>query len=173
MRIVLAILCFLFLVASLPAQSNYAEITGSVTDAQGLPIAGAIVHFNALTTGAIRSATANERGLFYAPGLLPGDYELTTQADGFAPVTQSLRLEVGQNSAITIKLKIGPVREGVQVSATAQLLRTTDASVGEVVEPKSIQELPLNGRMLIDLVLTVPGAHVGFGAQTGETNPLY
>jgi hypothetical protein len=111
--------------------------------------------------------------LFYAPGLLPGDYELTTQADGFAPVTQALRLEVGQNSAVTIKLKIGPVREGVQVSATAQLLRTTDASVGEVVEPKSIQELPLNGRMLIDLVLTVPGAHVGFGAQTGETNPLY
>ena len=46
-------------------------------------------------------------------------------------------------------------------------------AVGEVVEPKSIQELPLNGRMLIDLVLTVPGAHVGFGAQTGETNPLY
>jgi hypothetical protein len=45
--------------------------------------------------------------------------------------------------------------------------------VGEVVEPKSIRELPLNGRMLIDLVLTVPGAHVGFGAQTGATNPLY
>ena len=45
--------------------------------------------------------------------------------------------------------------------------------MGEVVEPKSIQELPLNGRMLVDLVLTVPGAHVGFGAQTGETNPLY
>ena len=42
-----------------------------------------------------------------------------------------------------------------------------------MIEPKSIQELPLNGRMLIDLVLTVPGAHVGFGAQTGETNPLY
>ncbi len=59
------------------------------------------------------------------------------------------------------------------MTALADVLRTTDASVGEVVEPKSIQELPLNGRMLVDLVLTVPGAHVGFGAQTGETNPLY
>ena len=53
------------------------------------------------------------------------------------------------------------------------MLHTTDASVGEVIEPKSIRELPLNGRMLIDLVLTVPGAHEGFGAQTGSTNPLY
>ena len=49
----------------------------------------------------------------------------------------------------------------------------SDASVGEVVEPQSINELPLNGRMLLDLALTVPGTHVGFGAQTGETNPLY
>ena len=45
--------------------------------------------------------------------------------------------------------------------------------VGEVVEPVSIKELPLNGRMLIDLVLTVPGAHEGHGAQTGNMNPLY
>ena len=45
--------------------------------------------------------------------------------------------------------------------------------MGEVVEPVSIKELPLNGRMLIDLVLTVPGAHEGHGAQTGNMNPLY
>ena len=59
------------------------------------------------------------------------------------------------------------------MDTAAKSFRTTEASVGEVIEPKSIRELPLNGRMLIDLVLTVPGAHVGFGAQTGSTNPLY
>jgi len=117
--------------------------------------------------------TTNEKGLFYAPVLRPDDYELTTQASGFATVTQSLHLEVGQKLAIDVSLKIGPVTEGVHVTASADVLRTTDASVGEVVEPKSIQELPLNGRMLLDLVLTIPGTHVGFGAQTGETNPLY
>jgi len=42
-----------------------------------------------------------------------------------------------------------------------------------VVEPKSIQDLPLNGRMLIDLALTVPDAHIGHGAQTGDMSPLY
>jgi len=54
----------------------------------------------------------------------------------------------------------------------ADVLHTTDASVGEVIEPAAVQELPLNGRMLIDLVLTVPGAHVSHGAQTGDMNPL-
>lgn len=53
------------------------------------------------------------------------------------------------------------------------VLRTTDASVGEVIEPTSIRNLPLNGRMLIDLVLTAPGAHVSHGAQTGDMNLLY
>ena len=53
------------------------------------------------------------------------------------------------------------------------VLRTTDASVGEVVERTSIRNLPLNGRMLIDLVLTVPGAHESHGAQTGDMSPLY
>lgn len=59
------------------------------------------------------------------------------------------------------------------MNAKPDILHTTDSSVGEIVEPKSIQELPLNGRMLIYLVLTVPGAHLGFGAQSGQTNPLY
>ncbi|PYU75107.1 MAG: hypothetical protein DMG49_03600 [Acidobacteria bacterium] len=84
-----------------------------------------------------------------------------------------MRLEVGQKLAVDITLRVGSVTQGVKVTAGSEVLQTTDASVGEVVEPTSIRELPLNGRMLIDLVLTVPGAHVGFGVQTGSANPLY
>jgi Carboxypeptidase regulatory-like domain len=173
MRTLPLVVLAVFLSASALAQSNYAVVSGKVTDAQSLPIAKANVRFKSLSTGATRTITTNESGLFYAPALLPDDYEFTTSADGFAPVAQSIHVEVGQRLAIDVPLKVGPVREGVQVNAAADLLRTTDASVGDVVEPKSIQELPLNGRMLIDLVLTVPGTHIGFGAQTGETNPLY
>ncbi len=173
MRAFSIFLLALGLVATSFAQSDNAVVSGTVTDAQSLPIAKATVNFKALSTGAIRVVTTNEKGLFYAPALRPDDYELTTEAPGFAAVTQALHLEVGQKIALEVSLKIGPVKEGVRVNASAEVLRTTDASVGEVVEPKSIQELPLNGRMLIDLVLTVPGTHVGFGAQTGETNPLY
>jgi len=166
-------LCVLCLSTAAFSQSNYASVSGKVMDSQSLPVSKATILFKAASTGAMRSATTDDSGFFSAPALLPDDYELTASATGFAPVTQSLHLEVGQKLALEVSLKIGPVRSGVQVSASADVLRSTDASVGEVVEPKSIQELPLNGRMLIDLVLTVPGAHVGFGAQTGETNPLY
>jgi hypothetical protein len=154
-------------------QSNYAVLSGTVTDAQHLPVAGAAVELTAASTGAVRRVVTNQRGLFEAPALLPDDYELKVIASGFATTTQTLRLEVGQKLALDIGLKLGSVAQGVKVTAGSEVLQTTDASVGEVVEPTSIRELPLNGRMLIDLVLTVPGAHVGFGAQTGSTNPLY
>ena len=173
MRAIPIFLCCLILAVPVFGQSNYAMVTGMVRDSQQLPVAKATIHFKALSTGAIRTVSTNDGGLFSASALPPDDYELTTEAPGFGTVTQSLRLEVGQKVAIDIGLKVGIVKEGVHVNAAADVLRPTDASVGEVVERKSVQELPLNGRMLVDLVLTVPGAHVGFGAQTGETNPLY
>jgi len=168
-------LLLLLLVFAVPlhGQSNYAVLSGSVSDLQHLPVAGATVQLTAASTGATRRLVTNEQGLFEAPALLPDDYELEVDASGFAIITQTLRLEVGQKLALDLTLKIGNVAEGVKVVAAGEVLRTTDASVGEVVEPTSIRELPLNGRMLIDLVLTVPGAHVGFGVQTGSTNPLY
>jgi carboxypeptidase family protein len=154
-------------------QSNYALLTGTVTDAQHLPVVGAAVELTAASTGAVRRVVTNQRGLFEAPALLPDDYELKVVASGFAATTQTVRLEVGQKLALEISLRLSSVAQDVKVTAGSEVLRTTDASVGEVVEPTSIFQLPLNGRMLIDLVLTVPGAHVGFGAQTGSTNPLY
>ena len=173
MRKLFVLLLLYGLALPVSAQSNYAVLSGSVTDSQHLPVAGVVIQLTAASTGAVRRVTTNQRGLFEVSALLPEQYQLTTEASGFAPAKESLRLEVGEKRAIEIVLKVGSVSEGVSVVAYGELLRTTDASVGEVVEPQSIQELPLNGRMLIDLVLTVPGAHVGFGAQTGSTNPLY
>src|SRR5499427_1649994 len=173
MRTSVVLLCVLGLSTVVFGQSNYASVTGKVTDAQALPVAHATVELKSVSNGTIRAVSTDTNGIFYAPALLPDDYLLTATATGFAAVERSLHLEVGQQLALDLPLKVGPVQEGVNVSARADILHSTDASVGEVVEPKSIQELPLNGRMLIDLVLTVPGAHVGFGAQTGQTNPLY
>ncbi|HEY7825549.1 MAG TPA: carboxypeptidase-like regulatory domain-containing protein, partial [Candidatus Acidoferrales bacterium] len=169
-----AVLLLLFAFAlPLLGQSNFGAVTGTVTDAQHLPIAGATIELTAASTGAVRRTVTNQEGLFEAPALLPDAYQLKAQAPGFAVFTESLTLEVGQKLALDVSLKLNSVAGGVRVTAGNEVLHTADASVGEVVEPKSIDELPLNGRMLIDLVLTVPGAHVGFGAQTGGSNPLY
>jgi len=147
---------YLLLSAPLFGQSNYGVITGTVADAQHLPIAGAAVQLTAASTGTVRRVVTNQEGLFEAPALLPDDYTLKTEANGFAGAKQSVRLEVGQKLGVTIILAVGSVKEGVKVTAGSEVLHTTDASVGEVVEPQSVRELPLNGRMLIDLVLTVP-----------------
>src|SRR5690242_6651590 len=173
-----AILLFsLFLVIAAPSalgQSNYAVVSGTVTDPQQGPVAGAAVALTSNETHAERRVTTNAQGIFQITGILPGEYNLSVTASGFAQLTHALRLEVGQQLDLNFSLKLASTSDVITVDSTAaEVLHATDASVGEVVEPESIRELPLNGRMLIDLVLTVPGAHVGFGAQTGMTNPLY
>ena len=155
------------------AQSNYAVVGGAVTDPQRRPVAGATVQIVSLGTQAVRKVSSDAQGIFQITGLLPGDYELIVQATGFAPAKQQLRLEVGQQLTLDVGLKLASLSNTVEVSGRVDVLRTTDTSVGEVIEPAAIRELPLNGRMLIDLVLTVPGAHLSHGAQAGDMNPLY
>jgi hypothetical protein len=155
------------------AQSNYAVLSGSVTDPQSHPVPGATVQVTAAGTGAIRKVVTNDQGLYEVPGLQPGDYELVINASGFASQQKAISLEVAQRLAIDLHLSVESRKEVVEVSTVPEVLHTNEATVGEVVEPTSIENLPLNGRMLIDLVLTVPGAHVSHGAQTGNMNPLY
>ncbi|HXG92537.1 MAG TPA: carboxypeptidase regulatory-like domain-containing protein [Blastocatellia bacterium] len=155
------------------AQSNYATLSGAITDPQNHVIVGATAQLTSLTTGAARYTTSNDQGIFQITGLLPGDYELKVTANGFASFTRALRLEVGQQLMLDVGLNPASVSSEVKVIAEGDMLRTTDPSIGEVIEPAAIRELPLNGRMLIDLVLTVPGAHASHGAQTGDMNPLY
>ena len=170
----MALACFI-LVQVCPswAQSNFGAISGTVLDSQRLVVSGAKINVTAASTGAVRELVSNQQGLFEASALLPDEYTLIADAPGFASTTRSVRLEVGQRLSVDIPLKVGEVSQRIEVTAANEVLRTADAAVGEVVEQRSVQELPLNGRMLVDLVLTVPGAHLGFGAQTGQTNPLY
>ena len=172
MKNCLGIFLFFACVAGV-AQSNYSTIRGTVTDPQEHAIAAATISVTSTATAFQRSTKSNASGIFEISGLLPGEYTLRVDASGFAPVTTTVKAEVGQQLTSDFVLKVGAAHETVEVTAAPDLVKSTDASVGEVVESQSVANLPLNGRMLVDLVLTVPGAHEGFGAQSGETNPLY
>src|SRR3989440_6008289 len=155
-------------------QSNYASLSGTVCDPQLQAIPGASVQVKSASTQATRQVNTDDQGVFQLTGLLPGEYTLTVQARGFAALTRMVNVEVGQQMTLdVVELKVSSVSTSVEVSSQEAPIRTTDASVGEVVEPKSVRDLPLNGRMLIDLVLTVPGAHTSHGAQAGDMSPLY
>jgi hypothetical protein len=163
----------LLISVSASSQSNFATVGGTVADPQGKPLAGAQVQLTSSSTQAKRQVPSNDQGIFEITGLLPGDYSLSVQAPEFATLSQTLRLEVGQQMALNLALKVAAVRDVVEVGDIAPALHSTDSSVGEVIEPFAVHELPLNGRMLVDLMLTVPGSHVSHGAQTGNMNPLY
>ena len=124
-------------------------------------------------TGAVRENVTNSDGLFDFAGLSPGEYDVEIAMGGFATITRHIRLEVGQQMRLDLTLEVGQKLETVDIVGRAELLKMSDASLGEVVDTRAIKELPLDGRMLIDLTLTVPGAHLSHGAQTGDMNPLY
>ena len=155
------------------AQSNFAVVRGSVFDPQHHAIPGAHIHATQAGTGASREVISNATGLYEIAGLQPGSYTLTADSHGFAQTQESIVLEVGQQATLDIAMSVTRESQTVLVNASGELLKTQDASVGEVVDQRSVDSLPLNGRMLIDLVLTVPGAHLSHGAATGDMNPLY
>jgi hypothetical protein len=131
------------------------------------------VQVRARNTGALRSTTSNASGLFEVPSLLPAEYAVEAAAPGFATLTRNVTLEVGQHLTLDLMLSVTEHRETIAVTASVETLKTQDVSLGEVVESTSVHDLPLNGRMLVDLALTVPGAHIGHGAQTGDMSALY
>ena len=173
-RAMLLAICFLLIRVTCLGQSNYASLSGTIFDPQGQAIPGASIQLVSISTRAVRQVTSNEQGIYQITALLPEEYKLTVQAAGFSVSTQTVHLEVGQQTTYDVTLQLSSLTGTVDVrTETMNVLRTTDASVGEVVERNSIRNLPLNGRMLIDLVLTVPGAHESHGAQTGDMSPLY
>ena len=164
---------FVLALVSAHAQSNYAVVRGSILDPLRRPVPGAHVHLTADGTDARREVIASATGLYEVAGLLPGSYTITVDDAGFTQATQTLVLEVGQQATLDVQLHLATDTQTVTVRAASELLKTQDASVGAVVDQRSVESLPLNGRMLIDLVLTVPGAHISHGAATGDMNPLY
>ena len=171
-RYFLAFLCLLLAVAA-QAQVNFANLHGVVLDPQQKPISNATVVLTGTETGATRYVVTNTDGLYEAPTVASGTYTVSVAVPGFAPLSRTLTLEVGQNLDLDFHLQIVTVAQSVSVQAGSVAMDSTKTSVGEVVEPKSIQDLPMNGRMILDLVTTVPGAHMGAGAQTGVGNARY
>src|SRR5437868_14801530 len=145
-RAMLLAVCYLFIQVSCLGQSNYASLSGTVFDPQRQAIPGASVQLVSISTHAVRQVTSNEQGIYQITALLPEEYQLNVQAPGFLPSTQTVHLEVGQQTTCDVTLQLTSLTGTVKIqSETMNVLRTTDASVGEVVEQTSIRNRPLNG----------------------------
>ncbi|MCC7235396.1 MAG: TonB-dependent receptor [Bryobacterales bacterium] len=165
-QILIPLSLLLALAPSLFAQAT-AQLGGVVTDNSGALIPGVEVAVTASGTGVERKTTTNDQGGYTLPFLAPGDYRITVQKQGFQKLSrEGVRLEVNQTARIDFTLSVGSVSETIEVTGAAPLIESDSSAIGQVVEKKAIEDLPLNGRNFVQLATLGPGVvGVGFGAK--------
>src|SRR5437868_12350134 len=133
------------------------DISGQVADPSGAGVPNSVVTLTNTATNAVRATNSNEQGLYTFVSVPPGIYNVRVEHPGFKTTTSNnVEVQVQQSVRLDITLQVGQVSESIEVSASAALLQAENATVGTVVETKSIVELPLNGREYLNLVTLAP-----------------
>ena len=141
----------------LPAQST-GTIRGVVTDQSGASIPNAKVTVANDATGEQRSTLTDQSGLYVVPSLPVGRYDVSVAAPGLqTSKATNLVLEVSRIVEQNLQMQVGNVSETVQVESTAPVVETATITVGTVIDQRTVQEIPLNGRHFVDLGLLTPG----------------
>ena len=147
-------LCTLSVLAALQmaAFAQTPTVNGVVTDSSQAVMQGVTVTITNLETGLRRNTLSNDTGNYTFTLLPVGRYRLAVAMPGFNTETMAeVKLDVDQVVRLDFVLKLGAVAETVQVSASAALLDSETATVGQVISNKSIVEMPLNGRNYLGL----------------------
>ncbi len=164
MRWITLPLCALAVSGVLFAQA-LGEIAGEVRDPAGATVPSATVTLTNTATNAVRTATTNDSGIYDFPALQPGPYRVRVEHPGFQAATrQDIELQVQQTARVDFTMQIGNASQEIDVSASAEQLNTDDATVGTVIENRSVVDLPLNGRDYLQLVALSPNVTSGFSA---------
>src|SRR5436309_2118364 len=143
-------LCLLF--GGTAAAQSTATLQGTVTDATGAVVPNATVTVHNQSTGEERTAQTNDTGFYIVPSLPVGTYRLQVKAPGMqSMVVNEVVLEVGRTVAQDFTVKVAATSETIEISAAAPVIDTSTVSVGAVVNQRTVQEIPLNGRHVVDL----------------------
>jgi hypothetical protein len=158
MRVIVA-LAIVFATATAFAQTIRGTVTGTITDTTGAVLPGATITLTNTATGVSMTSVANQQGSYTIPLVPPGTYEIAAELSGFKKyVRAGLVVEISQTTRLDIPLQVGTVTEQVQVVGQSPLVRSTTAELGQVIQMKQIQALPLNGRFFEHLITMQPGA---------------
>ena len=153
------VLCFALLAS---AQVTTGTIAGTVRDTTGAAIPGASVSIKETSKNTSVAYQTNEDGAFTAPFLSPGTYMVSVQKEGFKPqASQPFELQVDQRARMDFALNVGDVSSSVEVTASAPLVKSDSAELGQVITERPIRELPLNGRNFAQLVYLAPNITPG------------
>lgn len=151
-----------------------AALSGTVLDPNGAVIQGATVTVTQNATGVKRETRTTDEGFFVIPGLAAGEYEVLTQAKGFSNhLITAVTAQVGQNLALNINLQLGTIVDSPgDLYGEAPLVDTTTSVVDGVIDKRTIENLPLNGRNFLELALLIPGNSPAPNFDPTKTNTV-
>jgi len=168
-KISVFLLVAVFLLPFLAAQTT-GTISGTARDQSGAVLPGAEVTATHLDTGAVRMVVTDDQGRYAIPALPLGDYEIETQMVGFqTEVRRGITLTVGRHAIVDFALPVGEISERVIVSGEASLVQTSNASLEGLIDDKTIRDLPLNGRNIVQLALLQEGVMTPTQATSNQS----
>src|SRR5689334_18032428 len=152
---VLLLVMFVFAVGAFGQTT--AAIQGTVSDSSGAVVPGAKVTITG-PLGIFRETRTNSEGFYQVPALPPGVYVVKVEKEKFQiQQVKDLLLEVNKNTVQNFSLNVASSSQVVTVEATAPVIETTTVTVGQVINQRTVQDIPLNGRHFVDLALLIPG----------------
>lgn len=154
----LMLIVFLFCSVAALGQST-ATFQGTVTDQKGSVVPNATVIVRNQATSVERTAQTDSSGNFQLAALPAGLYSVEVQAQGFKSTSVSdLSIEVARTVNKNFELQVGSLEQKVNITADTPVIETATTSVGQVINQRTVQEIPLNGRHFVDLGLLIPGS---------------
>ena len=173
----LRVFCLLLVIGAAQcafAQTDQGAITGAVQDEAGATIPNATVTLTSTDTGLTLVRKSDSSGVYVFSPIKIGRYSLSVTAPGFETTNQeNIRVDIQQRLEVNVKLSVGSVSQTVQVTDESPLMQTEDGSTGQVIEAKTIDATPLNGRnwvFIAQLTAGVDGANGARGQGKGDFN---
>jgi hypothetical protein len=158
-------LAALLLSSPLSAQSTFGSISGTVSDASGSSVPDVVVTLTNVATTAKQTITTGGDGAYTFVNVVPGQYLLEADKAGFKHVKrEGVDVQVQQGVRIDVSMEVGAVSQTVEVTGETPLLQPTSSSLGQVVEQRETNEIPLNGRNVFNLITLSPAAIAQGGA---------
>jgi len=167
---ILLVLLVTMFSSSIFGQTEKGLIVGTVSDANGSPVANATITVTNLGNKTSQTYTTNGAGIYNVPFLDPGNYEVSASATGFSKaVVKDVVVSIGSRESVNIELKVGQISEIVDITGDSPLLQTENANVGQVITSQQLTDLPSSNRNIytfLALDSTVNG--VGVNSSNAE-----
>jgi hypothetical protein len=171
--VVLSAFIFAALWTPVSGQTTTATLEGTVTDANGAVLPGAVIKATGVTLSIDRTATSDSTGFYRISALPAGSYTVTVTGTGFAVSTSTIELTVNRTATYDVRLQVSAAVGAVTVTNDVlPLIEPSSSSTGMTVTPKQIQDFPVNGREYLDLLQLVPGVAINRQSSGDNASPV-